>query len=181
MPYILFNKHHWQRATDQKTQGTVSLHNPSSVSEGQLMLTRIKLSLSLVFISIFANFWTLTLFCTHFVTFRCSDHNLQTPRLKKSPINSISVQSISVHNIFKTQWTRWIVSLWEQAAGSLFLSSLCYSSSQARFLSSLSRFQPIKPKTYPVTLKLHQSKPIHTKIPKLDYKPSSNLTKTFIF
>lgn len=62
MPYILFNTHHWQRATIQETRETASLYNlsghtrnHSSVSEGQhatqlvlCMLTTMKQNVSVL-------------------------------------------------------------------------------------------------------------------------------------
>ena len=67
---------------------------------------------------------------THHVTFLTPDHNLQNPQLYKMHINHLLITfdfkaSQCTCSIFfslffffeKTQWTKWIVSLWERAAG----------------------------------------------------------------
>ena len=139
MPYILFNTHHWQRATSQKARETASLHNlsgytsnHSSVSEGQhaARLIHADRDETESFVSVLAYFcyavWTETVIPSDAHTMSLS--SLQTSWLADSSLYKMDInhlvwfQSISVHFFFvsffeKTQWTKWIASLWEQAAG----------------------------------------------------------------
>lgn len=202
MPYILFNTHHWQRATSQKTRETALLHNlsgytsnHSSVSEGQHATRLIHANRyeTKSFVSVLAYFcnavWTETVIPSdaHTMSLSC----LQTTRLADSSLYKMDInhlvwfQSISVHFFFflfffeKTQWTKWIASLWEQAAGNC----TCLSTMLQLFSGSVSLlfafpFTRPPPAFWKQTfsdLQTHQSVPLHIKIPKLDKKTGSKI------
>lgn len=110
MPYILFNTHHWQRATSQETHQTASLQNlsgytsnHSSMSEGQHVdhdeTETVCFHFSLLLrCSVSRNCYSI--WCAHYVTFLSPDLNLQTPLFingHRSLVNHLWFQSISVH------------------------------------------------------------------------------------
>lgn len=158
MPYILFNTHHWQRAASQESHEAASLHNisgythnHSSVSEGQ-HATRCSCWPQSYFCDAV---WTETMIPSYAHTMSLSF--LQTTKYRlltlwnghQSPVKHFWFQSLwflkpcnalSLFYFFfeKTQWTKWILSLWEQAAAAstwlftmlklfLFLVSLLFS------------------------------------------------------
>lgn len=111
MPYILFNTHHWQRATSQETHQTASLHNlngyasnHSSMKEGQHVdhdeTETVCFHFSLLLrCSVNRN----SIWWTQYATFLSPDHNLQTPHLingHPSLANHFWFQRVSVHFFF---------------------------------------------------------------------------------
>lgn len=186
MPYILFNTHHWQRASDRETPSTTLLQdvrghacNRSSVGEGQhvagsYMLTTVKQKVSafeLVF-AVLTKSVSLSVEHTSSLSFLQTTTSPQTLCFRKS----ITCESrwipkhLSALFFFffffwffeKTQWTKWIVNLREQAAGRTCVSTMLHLFSGSLSLSlSLLTFPFSCPShKHPCDLQTHQSQPV---------------------